>query len=153
MEDLVRYLNVIVDPTVADLEAEPTSVRKAFLACVAVYHAIDRFAYPGKPGNWKKRWREQSPEFALVDDVAHAFKHVVAGNPVRPDHLKAGEVISRPPAYYGVAAYGLSRWDDPIGGVTLADDPTVDVLNVIRRAVAFLREQAANPPKLGKRRR
>jgi hypothetical protein len=144
MEDLVRYLNEIVEPTVKDLEGEPTSVRKAFLTCVAVFHAIDYLAYPRKSGNLKKLWREKSADFALVDDVAHAFKHVVTRG---PNHLKAREVISRPPAFYGEVAWDLSRWDDPAGGVTLEGDRTIDVLDVIRRAVAFLREQATHPPK------
>jgi hypothetical protein len=131
MEDLVRYLNEIVDPTVKDLEARPSSVRQAFLTCVAVFHSIDYLAYPRKSGNLRKTWREQSPEFALVDDVAHAFKHVVACNPKGPSRLKASEVISRPPAAWDVAAWDRSRWDDAAGGVTLDSDRNVDLFGVI----------------------
>jgi hypothetical protein len=139
MEDLVRYLDEIVDPTVKDLEAEPTSLRKTFLACVAVFHAVDYLAYPRNSRELRNLWREQSPAFAVVDKVAHAFKHVVTGRPQKPNHLKAADVVSRPLAFYEVAAYGFSPYS---GGVTLADDPTVDVLDSIRRAVAFLRKQA-----------
>jgi hypothetical protein len=144
MEDLVRYLDEIVDPTVAEFEADATSVRKAFLTCVAVFHAIDYLVHPHRPklGNLKQNWRDESPDFALVEDVAHAFKHVIANGPNR---LKASNVISKPPAYYGVAAYGLSRSNDPAGGVTLDDDRAVDLLDALRRAVAFLRQQAEAP--------
>jgi hypothetical protein len=44
-------------------------------------------------------------------------------------------------AHWDVATWDLSRWDDPIGGVTLDNDRNVDLLDVVKRAVAFLREQ------------
>jgi hypothetical protein len=36
MEDLERYLKEMVQPTVDDFEANPTSRRHAFLACVVL---------------------------------------------------------------------------------------------------------------------
>ncbi len=39
--DIDRYFEQIVDPTIKDFEANPTSVRHAFLAAVAVFHTID----------------------------------------------------------------------------------------------------------------
>ncbi len=36
-----RYLDEIVDPTVKEYESEPTSVRRAMLACIVTYHAIE----------------------------------------------------------------------------------------------------------------
>jgi hypothetical protein len=141
MEDLVRYLNEIVDPTVKDFEEHPTSVRHAFLACVATYHAIDYLAYPNKrAANLKQEWRKKPPEFAIVDNVAHAFKHVIVGRRGDP-RLKADEVMSRPPGIWGKAHWDLSRRDDPVGGVTLDNDRKVDVLDALRGAAAFLREQ------------
>jgi hypothetical protein len=144
MEDLVRYLDEIVDPTVAEFEAAPTSRRKAFLTCVAIFHAVDYLSHPRKPGNLRKNWRNQSHDFAQIDDVAHAFKHVRSDgrNP-----LNASKVISRPPAACGTLAAGLSRIGDAVGGVTLEDAPEVDILDAIRGAVAFLRQQAAAPRK------
>ena len=44
-DDLTRYLDEIVDPTIIDLENNRTSVRHTFLACVAVFHAIDRLSW------------------------------------------------------------------------------------------------------------
>ncbi len=44
--------------------------------------------------------------------------------------------------YYGVSgAYGLSRYGDPIGGVTLDDDRQIDVLSAVKRAAEFIRLQ------------
>jgi hypothetical protein len=140
MEDLERYLDEIVEPTIKDFAAHPTSVRHAFLACVAVFHGVDYLAFPRKrPSTLRQQFRRQSPAFAIVDKVAHAFKHVAAGNPAKPD-LKADEVISRPPAYYNKSgARGLSRWNDPVGGVTIDSDRRVDLLEVVKAARDFLR--------------
>jgi hypothetical protein len=41
VEDYMRYLEEIVEPTVKEFEENPTSVRRAFLACVAVFHAVE----------------------------------------------------------------------------------------------------------------
>jgi hypothetical protein len=140
MEDLERYLDEIAEPTIKDFEAYPTSVRHAFLACVAVFHGVDYLAYPRKrSATLRQEFRRQSRAFAIVDDVAHAFKHVTAGNREKPN-LKADEVISRPPAFYNKSgAWGLSRWDDPVGGVTLDGDRRVDLLEVVKAARDFLR--------------
>jgi len=44
VEDLERYLGEVVEPTIKDLEANRTSVRHAFLACVVTFHAVDDLA-------------------------------------------------------------------------------------------------------------
>lgn len=80
MEDLVRYLEDVVEPTIKDFQEHPASVRRALLACVATFHAIDYLAFPGKSRGLREKFRKQSLDFAIIDDVAHAFKHVVAGN-------------------------------------------------------------------------
>jgi hypothetical protein len=46
MNALERYLALIVEPTVEEFRCNPFSLRHAYLACVATYHAIDRVAYP-----------------------------------------------------------------------------------------------------------
>lgn len=138
--EIERYLEQIIDPTIADFEANPTSVRHAFLAAVAVFHAIDYL----DANSLRKRFREESADFALVDRIAHAFKHAQTGHPADPNlqPLSADGVIARPPAYYGASgAWGLSRWDDPIGGVTLDGDRQLDVLAAIKGAADFIRCQ------------
>jgi hypothetical protein len=143
VEDLVRYLKEIVTPTVADFEANPTSVRHAFLACVATFHAVDYLAYPRKSPGTRSRFRDQSTDFALVDRIAHAFKHVATGheNARGNPRLTFREVIPRPPAHWGTATWGLSRWGDNVGGVTLDHERNVDLLTVVKEAVEFLRQQ------------
>ncbi len=144
MEDLERYLEDIVDPTIKDFEDHPTSVRHAFLACVAVFHSVDYLAYkPDKKARsaiLRQEWKKASPDFARVDEVAHAFKHVIVGPLLKPK-LKATDVISRPPGVLGRMRCGLSRLNDPAGGVTLDNDRDLDILDVVKCAAQFIREQ------------
>jgi len=140
MDDFVRYLDEIVDPTVADFEAKPASVRHAFLTCVAVFHAIDYLAYPNPSRGLRNQYKAKSRAFALVDRVAHAFKHVET-NPRQPTNLIASSVIARPPAVMGVMEYGLSITGDIAGAVTLKEDPSISVLDAVKEAVKFLKEQ------------
>src|SRR5271165_6375857 len=146
MEDLESYLDEIVEPTIADFEANPTSRRHAFLACVATFHSVDYLAHPGKrkPNSLSQKFNKQSADFALVDRIAHAFKHVVSGHAASPQKppLKATEVIARPPGYWGTTmVWGLSRWGDAVGGVTLDEEREIDLLDVLKRTVVFLRTQ------------
>jgi hypothetical protein len=126
--EINRYFEQIVDPTIADFEANPTSVRHAFLAAVAVFHATTDYL-GGKPFRDDLR---QNADFVTVDRIAHAFKHVRTRDPkIAP--LSAGEVIARPPAAWDSGgAWDLSSWDDPIGGVTLDSERAIDVLSAIR---------------------
>jgi hypothetical protein len=48
---------------------------------------------------------------------------------------------ARQPERHGIAAWDLSRWDDPDGGVTLDTDHTVNLVHVIRGAADFLRQK------------
>jgi hypothetical protein len=143
MEDLERYLDEIVEPTIKDFEANPASRRHAFLACVATFHSVDYLAHPRKSQPLRQKFNEQSPAFALVDRVANAFKHVVSGHEASPEKppLKAKDAIGRPAGYWGTAVWGLSGWGDSRGGVTLENDRGVDLLDTVKRAVAFLRKQ------------
>lgn len=142
MSDLARYLEEIVEPTVKDFEANPTSRRHAFLACVATCHGVDYLAYPGDPRALRQRFGHQCVDFKTIDDVGHAFKHVVVGRRDEP-RLKASEVISRPPAYWGKAVWDLTRWDDGVGGVTLDGEREVDLLDAVKNAVSFLWAQVS----------
>ncbi len=95
MEDFVGYLDQIVEPTVAEFEAHPTSTRHAFLACVATCHADDYLAYPEGPRTIRQKFAAQSRDFNIVDDIGHAFKHVVVGNRIAP-RLKAAVSSTSP---------------------------------------------------------
>jgi hypothetical protein len=140
-----RYMTEIVDPTIGDFEANPTSVRHAFLACVVTYHSIDYLTHPTKPASRRKKFRAVSPEFAIVDRVAHAFKHVETGHAKSLNHqpLKADDVFERPPARCGQMRCGLSRLGDTSGGVTINSETNHDLLRTVKKAAEFLRAKAA----------
>ena len=78
MKTLARYLEVIVDPTFDDFYGNRSSFRRAYLACVAVFHAVDRAADESgvRPAKLRQDWCKESLEFKLVDILAHHFKHV-----------------------------------------------------------------------------
>jgi hypothetical protein len=75
MNDLAEYMELIVEPTWEEYRRNSTSVRHAYLACVAVYHAVDRAAYPNAGSTLAAEWRKESQEFMLIEEVAQHFKH------------------------------------------------------------------------------
>jgi hypothetical protein len=141
MQDLERYLEEYVEPTIADFAGNPSSVRHAFIAAVVTFHCVDYLAHPRKSATLRDQWNKRSKAFAAVDDIAHAFKHVKTGNPANPD-LRAREVVSMPGAF-DAAAFDAGAFD--VGSVTLENDTTVNVPTVLREALAFIREQIASP--------
>jgi hypothetical protein len=90
VKTLARYLEVIVGPTFDDFYGNRGSVRLAFLACVAIFHAVDRAAEEGgvRPAKLRQQWCKESLEFKMVDVIAHHFKHVQSSDeripPTRP---------------------------------------------------------------------
>src|SRR5262249_16904827 len=54
--------------------------------------------HPHKPSTLRQEWSKLSLAFATVDDVAHAFKHVKAGNPVNSD-LQAKQIVAVPASF------------------------------------------------------
>ena len=131
--DARRYLDKIVDPTVREYESESTSVRRAMLACIVTYHAIE---YLGLRNQREQFWQE-CPDFALVDRICHAAKHVEG----RHQPLRAENVISRPSDFLDVGAWDLSRFDDPVGGVTVSGETHLDILRALHGAGALLRRK------------
>lgn len=141
MEDLRRYLNDFVEPAIADFERNPGSIRHAFMACVVTFHAVDYRAHPRRPAPLRQEWNKLSRAFAIVDDVAHAFKHVKTGNPASPD-LQADQVIAMSGAF-DAAVFDASAFD--VESVTLDNDPSVNILTVVKDAAAFMRAQLGPP--------
>jgi len=136
MEDMIHYLDGFVEPTIEEFARNPASIRHAFLACVVTFHSVDYLAYDkagrktrkGKVGNLRSIFGNLSSDFKLVDDVAHAFKHVVSGNARNPN-LRSEEVVSQAGAFssdfssdFGQGADLLETrgWDDLACGVIVA---------------------------------
>ena len=134
MKSLARYLEIIVDPTFDDFHGNRDAVRHAYLACVAIFHAVDRTAEEsGKPrAVIRQAWCKESFEFKLVDVLAHHFKHVQSSDEKIP----------------------ASRHGLPIGLALGFEEPgeAMDLRNlyyVIRDAVRFVHRKAGTiHPKL-----
>jgi hypothetical protein len=137
MEDLERYLDEFVAPTIADFQRLPASVRHGFVACVVLFHSVDYRVYPKSSTGVRQKWRRRSADFALVDKVAHAFKHVATPSPSHPQ-LLAENVRGRPPSIPGQMVPGLSLIGDPVGAVIVEGQ---NLLQVVQRAVQFLHQQ------------
>jgi hypothetical protein len=139
--DARRYLFEIVVPTMEDYEKNRTSVRHAFLACVAAFHAVDYFATDTiSATTLRQQMRQESPSFRTIDRVAHAFKHATTGHPSSPiQPLTADDVISRPAATWDEAIWNVSDWGDFFGGVTLATDVQTNILGELNRVLAYLK--------------
>jgi hypothetical protein len=136
-DDLQSYFTQIVNPTISEFEAEPTSIRRAFLACVVTFHAIDYLKAKAQLGQFRK----DSRAFAIVDRVAHAIKHVKTRHSNQP--LEAKDVIHRPPGFSDVGYFDISRFDDLVGGVTLDNEREVDLLTIVKEAAEFLRRRGS----------
>ena len=128
------YLELIVQPTVAEFEQDQSSVRRAFLACVAVFHTID-YMRPKKTGNLRKNFRDECGAFATIDRVAHAFKHVGSDGKAP---LKASAVYGGPPALAGMAMAGRSLVGDTTGAVLIDGESGNNLIFAMREALDFL---------------
>jgi hypothetical protein len=145
VEDLERYLNEIVEPTVDDFRRQPSSVRIGFLACVAIDHSVDYLAFPGDRSRWdgkehrakrqrlRKQFGEENDQFRLASEAANAFKHVKTTS---KRGLEASEIYERPPAMAGRMMAGASMLGDMTGAVVIDG---YDLLQVVTEALRFLR--------------
>jgi len=117
------------------------TLRQSQLLYVA-FHTIDYLTYPENSAAKRDTYRKECADFAVIDRFAHAFKHVETGHEnsaIQP--LAAKDVISRPPAFFEVGVWDLSRWDDQVGGVTVRQETSLDILQALRRTVEFLRSK------------
>jgi hypothetical protein len=73
MEDIARYLDEFVDPTIKDFQGNPTSIRHAFLACVVTFHAIDYLTPPGRrPRNLRQKFNRGGRHGSLLNWLVSA---------------------------------------------------------------------------------
>jgi hypothetical protein len=147
MEDLERYLNEIVEPTLDDFRRKPSSVRVGFLTCVAIDHSVDYLAFPGDRSRWdkkehrdkrarlRKQFSEENEQFRLASEAANAFKHVKTTS---ERGLEAVEVYERPAAMAGSMMAGISMLGDTTGAVVVDGH---NLLQVVTEALGFLRSK------------
>jgi len=139
--DAAVYMAEMVEPTIEEFARNSASRRHAFIACLVTFHCVDYLAHPRNARNVREQFRKESADFAVVDRVAHAFKHVESGDERSPDNppLMARAVFGRPPGRCGVGQAGISRVADPDGGVEIWGENTPDLLYVVKKAAEYLR--------------
>jgi len=118
-----EYTDEIILPTLRDYFGEPRSRRKAMLASMTLIHLHDELKMNGKRPSSEttteffESLQSACPECWAIYLVAISAKHM--------EHGKSGftidKIVERPPAFYAVAVWGLSRWDDTTGGVETMD--------------------------------
>ena len=139
-----RYLKDVAEPAFLDFQRNPTSARHAGQACVAVYHAIDRFKYPKKSGNLREDWRNHKDcggMFRIVDMIAHKYKHAVSGDEKEP--IDARKLTLRG-LVFGKEVGGTSGFN-----ATDLGEGGIDLRNlqfVIRDVIKFLHQEALKLP-------
>ncbi|MET4296565.1 hypothetical protein ABIB06_007360 [Bradyrhizobium sp. LB8.2] len=137
MNALKYYIEQFVEPTFEDFKRNPASERHAFLACVTAYHAVDRATYPKRPRNLKSRWRKECRQFAIVDMMAHHFKHVVSDDEKAPH--KEG-TIPLASSVFGYGTFNTAPFN------TMAyNEVGIDLRNIsylIQEVITFLKKQA-----------
>ena len=141
--DAKQFADEIVEPTITDFEREPSSRRRAFLACAATFHLIDYLALPAKPRTLRQKYQLECRAFAAVDRYTHTFKHGKTGHPDDPliQPLKPEQVFERPAGRAGVMRAGVSRLGDTTGGVSVAGEDVPDLLDDVKKAATFLRSK------------
>jgi hypothetical protein len=129
MRTLATYIEEIVEPTFSDFENDKTP-RRAFLAAVEIFHAIDRASEDlGRrgAGNLRKEWGYISSAFKLVDIVAHRFKHVRSTEEPLPRQLQDG----------------TNQWGKITYGGVLSRMTMYEFSFTMRDAIRFIKEQSA----------
>lgn len=141
MNTLQRYLRGTVEPTFLEFQQNPNSARRAYQACVAAFHAVDRASYPKKPGNLRSKWRKASVAFRVVDMVAHKSKHIVSDDekePVEQGKLRLTALVC------GKGLLGTDGFNTALlgeGGIDLHN-----LYFIIRDAIGFLHQEALKLP-------
>jgi len=134
MEDLERYLEDMVEPSVSDFESNPSSRRHASSPASSLLMLLTMLNTRGVQASEETGSENRRRiDFDLVDQVAHAFKHVRSS-------LEQSKVIARLPFFWDGAVWDDdTKWiDKPV--VTLDGDVEVDLLVSVKKSVALLRE-------------
>jgi hypothetical protein len=108
-------MNEIVVPTLRDLRDDRRSRRRAYLACIAVFHLKDHLKKAGEARIEDAMRTECGVAFDVVRGVCNGTKHVETDG-THAIAFRGGADTDRPPAIFGVAIFDVSRFDDAVGG-------------------------------------
>ena len=118
-----EYMTEIVVPTLREFRNERRLRRRAYLACIAVFHLKDHLKKAGEKGIESAMRTTCGEAFDVVRGVCNGTKHVQTD----AKHLirfRVGDDIDRPPAVLGEMVIGLSQLGDSTGGRQITDGRT-----------------------------
>src|SRR5262245_21863812 len=129
------FMDEIVVPTLRELRDDRRSRRRAYLACIAVFHLKDHLKEAGEKGIETTMRASCGVAFDVVRGVCNGTKHAQTDGS-HPVTFRVGDDSDRPPAKWGQARWGVSRWDDPMGGRDVRDGATRHDVYECARVVA-----------------
>lgn len=130
-----EFMDEIAVPTLREFRDERRSRRRAYLACIAVFHLKDHLKKAGEKGIEIAMRAECSVAFDVVRSVCNGSKHLDTD----ASHVvafRAGADTDRPPMIWGEAVWDVSRWDDTVGGREVAHEGDKHDLYECVKAVA-----------------
>jgi hypothetical protein len=113
--DAHRFFREMVEPTVAEFNADPSSKRRGCLACLVLASMTEHYIHAFSNGTeqnrktMKKAIRDENLPLGWIADVANAMRHVVRSS--KYDAIGFGDIQTMEMGQCGVARCG---W--PIGG-------------------------------------
>ena len=134
-----EYFQDIVFPTVKEFRDEPRSRRRAYLACIALFHLKDYLRKAGEHDVVKGLRDATGDAFDIVQSVCNGAKHVRV-NSRHVVAFSAGGDVERPPAVAGLLECGLSELGDYEGGRSVVTPGGIANLNMSVRkcTLAFM---------------
>jgi hypothetical protein len=109
------FMNEIVVPRLQDFRNDRRSRRRAYLACIAVFHVKDHLKKAEETGVETAVRKAAGFAFDVVRAVCNGSKYLKT-DASHPIGFRAGDDWYRPPAIAGVMIVGLSVLGDSKGG-------------------------------------
>ncbi|HCL65149.1 MAG TPA: hypothetical protein DIC56_09980 [Rhizobium sp.] len=130
-----EYMKEILLPTLSEYEEDTQSRRRAYLACIVVYHLSDYLKKAGADNPAKKMCNQCTTAWNVVHAVAIGAKHRDNAENKNPLKFTAGSDAYRPPARAGLLECGWSILGDHEGSIVIdasEDNLMADVLQALR---------------------
>jgi hypothetical protein len=130
-----EYVNDIVVPTAREFRDEPRSQRRAYLACMVIFHIKDHLQR-AKARQVENAIRGATGDaFDVVRDVCNGTKHPFIDRN-DPSRFVAGADWDRPPGRAGELECGVSQIGDPVGGREIAvGTDRADLYQCVKRVI------------------
>jgi hypothetical protein len=132
------FLLEIVEPTVREFLGRRGDIRLGFLAAIVLNQTAHYWAHDGhvpKDPRMRDQIRKESPDFALIHDIADASKHVVLGRKSR--RLTSMDQASSPGGLFQ-EPFGEGVFNEAwVVTVTLDDRTTVLLDELVESVLSF----------------